>query len=193
MKILVIPEDPTYDRHILKPIVERLCSDIDGLTARVEVLSDPHLTGVNEALDQATVRSIIDENPMIDLFLLTVDRDCNRENNSSRAEARCREHQGKLIACLAIEEVETWMLALYRPDVRKMFGVRWSEVRAECDPKERFAEIFLERCGWSAAVGGGRKKAMRPLGTQWSGLLQVCDELAELRDAVARWASTAQG
>lgn len=54
MKILIIPEDPTLDQYILKPIVERICTD-HGLGARVDVLRDPHLRGV----DQALARDII--------------------------------------------------------------------------------------------------------------------------------------
>ncbi len=44
MKILVVPEDPTHDQYILKPIVERIFKDLDT-GARIEVLKDPHLGG----------------------------------------------------------------------------------------------------------------------------------------------------
>ncbi|HLL84090.1 MAG TPA: hypothetical protein VK420_15610, partial [Longimicrobium sp.] len=124
------------------------------------------------------LQEIVSENPMVDLFLLMVDRDCNRMRNVEKAAAREAEHPRRLLACLAIEEVEVWMLALHR----ERLGAGWSEVRAECDPKERHAEPFLRDQGWLTQVGRGRKRAMRELPTRWSSLLSLCPELAELRD-----------
>jgi hypothetical protein len=49
MKVLVIPENPKYDRYIIQPVIERLMADLAG-TYHVEVLLDPHLNGVDEAL-----------------------------------------------------------------------------------------------------------------------------------------------
>jgi len=186
MKVLVIPEDPTLDQHILKPIVESLLEDL-GRRARVAILQDPHLTGVSEALDQKMVERIISENPMEDLFLLMVDRDGDRLGNSELAKAREAEHPRKLIACLALEEIEVWMLALHREEL----DVSWSEVRAHHDPKEEYAQPFLSRKGWTMQVGRGRKRAMRELATRWKSLLTVCPEIAELRDRLReRLAST---
>lgn len=79
------------------------------------------------------------------------------------------------------------MLALHRAEL----SAGWQEVRAECDPKERFAEPFLQSKGWGGP-GGGRKRAMRDLGQGWTGLLAVCPELSELKQRVAAWL-TAQG
>jgi hypothetical protein len=68
------------------------------------------------------------------------------------------------------------MLAIHRAELDVSFGV----VHVECDPKERFAEPFLARKGWTTEVGGGRKHAMRALAGQWAGLLQVCPDVAAL-------------
>jgi hypothetical protein len=182
MKVLIIPEDPTLDQHILKPIVERTLADL-GRSARVFVLQDPHLRGIQDALDADQVTTIIRDNPMIDLFLLIADRDCDRFGNTAKAAARQHDHPEKLIACLAVEEVEVWMLALHRGQLE----ASWNEVRAECDPKERFARPFLDECGWSGLVGRGRKRAMRDLGRQWTGLVKVCPEIAELKEGIDLW------
>lgn len=184
MKVLIIPEDPTLDQHILKPIVERIFTD-HGLKARVEVLRDPHLRGVDQALARDIVAGIIRDNPMEDLFILMVDRDCDRLGNSTKAATRLAEHPGRLLVCLACQEVEVWMLALHRKEI----DASWSTVRDECDPKERFADPFIASRGWSALVGRGRKRAMRELGAAWPGLLQVCPELGELHGQIGRWAS----
>ncbi len=187
MKVLIIPEDPTLDQYILKPVVERVLQEL-GRRARVEVLWDPRLRGIHDALDADTVAGIVDDNPMVDLFLLMIDRDCNRFGNQAKALARQSEHPQRLLVCLAIEEVEVWMLALFRDGLT----FSWSEVRKECDPKERFALPFLQQRDWSGLIGGGRKRAMRGLGKQWAGLTKVCPEIGALSEAVDRWLRTRQ-
>ncbi|NNB96738.1 hypothetical protein HJC10_21745 [Corallococcus exiguus] len=182
MKVLVIPEDPTRDQYILKPIVEKLFEDL-GRKARVEVLKDPHLRGTSEALDKRTIESIVAENPMENLFLLMVDRDGDRMRNSHHAAGREADHPHRLIACLAREEVEVWMLALHRDEL----GAAWAEVRAHTDPKEQYADPFLRQKGWLMQVGSGRKRAMQGLGSQWQALLTVCPELKDLRDRLRAW------
>lgn len=122
MKVLIVPEDPTLDQHVLRPIVEHIF----------------------------------------------------REG----------EHPGKLIACLAVEEVETWLLALLREEL----AVPWTEVRAECHPKERFWAPLVERRRWHQERDGGRVRVIRErLGKKWSGLLTLCPELQELREKIAAW------
>ncbi len=187
MKVLVIPEDPTLDQYILKPIVERLFQDI-GRKARVEVLQDPHLEGIDQALDAKMVTAIIEENPMVDLFLLMVDRDCNRFRNEERAANREQEHPSKLLACLAIEEVEVWMLALHRDSTA--VDASWQTIRSDCDPKERYAEPLLQALGPHTLVGHGRKLAMREIATQWNALVQRCEELHTLRERLQAWCAS---
>ncbi len=182
MKVLIIPEDPTLDAHILSPIIERLFEEL-GRTARIEVLQDPHLEGIDQALKPEMVKRIVDENPMVELFLLIVDRDCNRFQNEARAAAREQDHPGRLLACVAFEEVEVWMLALHR----EALGERWGAIRSECDPKELYAEPFLREQGWLSQVGKGRKRAMRGLAAQWKSLLTMCPELARLRERLQDW------
>ncbi len=179
MKVLVIPEDPMLDQYILKPVVERLFADL-GLAARIEVLWSPRLRSVNQALDASVVRHIIDTYSMIDLFLLIVDRDAD-EHRAKRVRMRETEHSGRLFACLAVEEVEVWMLALHRDRLPSP----WAEIRGERDPKERFAHPFLAAHAPKLDAGQGRKWAMRDLGARWKGLLDVCPEIAELKMRIA--------
>jgi len=182
MKVLIVPEDPTHDQYILKPIVERIFKDL-ARTARVEVLFDPHLRGVDQTLSREMVREIINDNAMINLFLIVVDRDCNRCRNEERARDREREHPDRLIACLAFEEVEVWMLALHPKRIR----VPWKSIREDCDPKERYCDPMLDELGRDGP-GGGRKKAMRSLtGSNWRGLLKRCPEIALLKRRIAAW------
>lgn len=178
MKVLVIPEDQQLDQYIVKPVVEALFDDL-GLRARVAVLPEPRLRGASEALDREVVDGIVRDNPMEDLFLLIVDRDCDRRNHEALAKQRESERTSKLIACLAWQEVEVWMLALYKDQL----GVRFTEVRAECDPKERFAEPLLDQLG-REGPGQGRKHAMRALSGKWQSLRGTCPELSQLAAAI---------
>lgn len=182
MKALVIPEDPTLDQYILKPIVERLFGDLER-KVRVEVLSNPRLHSVEQALDQRILEDIVATYRMFDLFLVLVDRDGDAEARPSRARAREASFEGRLLVCLAIEEVEVWMLALHRERV----PAPWRDVRAEPHPKERYAEPFLAAHAPRLSVGRGRKWAMRNVGREWKGLLEICPELAELKDRIATW------
>ncbi len=184
MKVLIIPEDPALDSHVLKPVVERIFAEL-GRVARVDVLTDPHLRGVAQALDADTVRQIVEDNRMVDLFLLMVDRDCDRDGNVAKAAGRVSAHAGKLLACLAEQEVEVWPLALHRDDV----GAPWREVHAHCDPKEAYWDPFVAKKRWLGEVGKGRKRAMRELGAGWSGLLKLCPEIARLQDDIGAWLS----
>jgi hypothetical protein len=103
-----------------------------------------------------------------------------RTKNVEKAAARVAEHSNKLIACLAVEEVEVWLLAVHRENL----NAGWLEVRAECDPKERFAEPLLNMLGRDSP-GRGRKGAMRGLGAKWKGLLELCPEIKALKTSIA--------
>lgn len=178
LQVLILSEDPTLDQHILKPIVEKLFEDL-GRRARIAIYEPPRgrTRGVAEALSRENISSLVTDFSFVRAFVLIVDRDCH-PTRSNAVDAIVKEHANKLVACLAVEEVETWMLALHRADL----GVPWAEIRSECHPKERFAIPFLQKRDWTRDLGKGRHRAMRDLGAKWSGLLQVCPEIARLRD-----------
>ena len=89
---------------------------------------------------------------MIDLFLVLVDRDGDRDRRPMAARKLEGSQRGRLFVCLAIEEIEVWMLAVHREAV----SASWNEVREEIHPKERFAEPFLAAHAPKANPGGGR-------------------------------------
>lgn len=181
MKVMVIPEDPTLDRYILKPVMERMFLDL-GRRAHVEVLDNPRLRGVAQALDAATVAQIVASRRMFDLFCIMVDRDGVAER-PLEARAREEEHPDRLMVCLAVEEVEVWMLAVHR----EQLAAPWQDIRSERDPKERFAAPFLAAHAPKSSLGGGRVWAMRDLGSKWRGVLAVCPELEELKQRLGAW------
>lgn len=175
MKVLIIPEDQTLDGFIVKPVVEALMADLE-IPCGVDVLPEPRLRGAGDALNPDVVNAIVRDNPMVDLFILAVDRDCNREGNEEKAAARAEEHAPKLVVCLAVQELEVWMLALYKAKL----DASWGEVKAECDPKERWAEPLLSALG-AGGPGRGRKKAMRALKGKLQTLLALCEEVRDLK------------
>ena len=72
-RVLVIPEDPTYNGFLLKPLVSRILRACGRANADVLVLSDPKVSGYEDGLRQLPV--IIDEHLHWDLLLLLVDAD----------------------------------------------------------------------------------------------------------------------
>jgi hypothetical protein len=181
VKVLVIPEDPKFDQYILKPIVERIFTDL-GKSPRVTVLPKPRLRGVAQALNSDILADIVATYPMSDLFLVLVDRDGD-EARAALASARESEYPNRLFVCLAIEEIEVWMLAVHS----ETLGTGWREIRAEIHPKERFAEPFLQTRAPRLDAGQGRDWAMRDLGSQWRGVLRRCPELDELKRRLEAW------
>lgn len=183
MRVLVIPEDQHTDQFIVKPVLEALFADL-GKPARVVVLPEPRLRGAEDALDQELIGEIVRENAaMTDLFVLVVDRDCNRQKHEEKASARESESTAagaRFVACLAIQEIECWLLALYE---QEEIGASWSEVREHCDPKEAYAEPLLDGLG-HVGPGGGRKAAMRRLSGHWKRLLSRCPEVGDLRTRI---------
>lgn len=188
MKVLVIPEDPHLDQHILKPVIERVFEDLSK-KARIEVLQNPRIRGVEHALDRETIDAIVTKNRMVDVFLLVVDRDCAKDRRA-RLDALEQRHPGKLLATMGVEELESWLLALHRRDVEERHKVNWTGVRSECHPKETFAEPLLERLG-DGGPGNGRKSAMGAIAKQWKSLCELCPEIPELRERIRARLETA--
>ncbi len=183
MRVLIIPEDPALDQFILKPVVEAIFSEVNRI-ASVQVLQNPRLRSVEQALNSAQLNVIIDSYPQEDLFLLLVDRDCDqhRINRVNSREAEVMSRGKALIGCLAIEEVEMWALAIYQGEL----PARWQVMRQECDPKEACFYPLVEQLGLQNDVGRGRKHMMKSLAGRYSRLLQLCPEIAELRDRIRK-------
>jgi hypothetical protein len=180
VKVLVIPEDPTLDQYILKPIVERLFADL-GKTPRVQILSNPRLQGISQAMNSDRIAEVVRKYPMVDLFLVMVDRDGDPHRSQSAAALEGK--QSRLFVCLAIEEIEVWMLAAHRDTL----SFSWSEIRKDPHPKERYAHPFLAERAPKLDPGQGRAWAMRELGGKWKGLLSACEELDGLKHRLHHW------
>ena len=73
-KVLVIPEDPTLNGHILKPLAERLLKDAGKPNAKVKVLDKPRLRGYDQAV--SAIRNTLSQRYVFfDLWLFFPDAD----------------------------------------------------------------------------------------------------------------------
>ncbi len=126
-------------------------------------------------MDRQRLREIFDRYPMVNLFLLCVDRDCNdgRRAALEDREAWARQECGcTLIAENAWQEIEVWVLAGH--DLPPDWS--WQEERADCDPKETYFEPFADQHGVTSAPGGGRKALAEEAAKRYTRILQLCQE-----------------
>ena len=139
MNVLVIPEDFRKDQFVLKPLIEKMFAEIGKPRAKVEMCLDPLLGGIDQATNWETIADILDMYPMVDIFLLLVDRDgkAGRRRALNGLEAKAREileEDRLLLAENAWQEIEVWALA--GQDLPKKW--KWQEIREEVHPKEEY-------------------------------------------------------
>jgi hypothetical protein len=82
LRVLIIPEDPTLDQYILKPVIKAMLEAVGRPQANVQVCVDPLLRSVEQAMRWERISEIIDQYPLVDLFLLIVDRDGDKDRRT---------------------------------------------------------------------------------------------------------------
>lgn len=187
MKVLVIPEDPRNDQHILKPLLERLFESIGKASVRVRICQAPVLGGIGEALKSKRLAEIVERyQGMIDLFILCVDRDGIPGRRVRLNEIESEFENGfTFLAENAWEEIETWALAgLTLPR-----NWNWAEVRAEVRVKERYFNVLARNRGVAGGPGGGRQALGKAAARHIPAIRQKCpedfDALAQRIEAAA--------
>ena len=152
MRVLLIPEDFRKDQYMLKPIFEQLFNNLGKPSARVRVCQDPLLGGVVEALKPERLREIVEKYPMVDIFVLCVDRD-GLPGRRQRLDEIEKEYGSAFLAENAWEELETWVLAgLDLPS-----NWQWANVRAEVQVKELYFDPYVAQRNLRDSPGGGEK------------------------------------
>lgn len=179
-RVLLVLEDFVKDRFVVKPVVEAIFANLDA-QARVEIYP-VKMGGWMKALDKNELTRIATVEKSSNLIIVACDRDCNRNNVIEKAQAREAELAGRLLVCLAIEEIETWLMWLHKDDDE--MSASWGDIRAHCDPKEAYAEPFLKAKGWTGGPDDGRKSAMKALAQRSRGLIESCEEIAGLRQKI---------
>jgi hypothetical protein len=173
-RVLVIPEDPTYNGYILQPIVERMLRELGKANADVRVLTNPKLGGYPHAVS-AIHGDLVERYKHFDLWLFLPEGD--RAGDLQPLEAELSDQDVNLLCCAAKPEVEAWLLAGHRDKL----SISWSQVPEHRRLKEDVFEPFLAEFGDSQSPGGGRERLTRETLANYRGLLSVCPELADLQ------------
>ena len=175
-KVLVIPEDPTLNGYILKPLAEAILADAGKPRAKVTVLSNPRLEGYDHA-----VRAIKEELPnrysFWDVWLFMPDADRASAAAMVKLEKELAAKGVNLFCCPAKPEVEIYPCVAFRADLK----AHWDAIRKSERMKEDYFFPLLEKNGDPRRAGGGRdlmiEKSLQNLTT----LYQLCPELGELK------------
>lgn len=176
MNVLVIPEDFRKDQYILKPIVGAMLARVPrGSTAKIVVCQDPLLGGIVQAMRWERLVEVFDMYPMVDLFLLLVDRDgdAHRRRALAQLEKLAADHLGnrrRFLAEHAWQELEVWALAGHE------LPWRWQEVRAEPNPKEVYFVPYAQSRGLLDEPGQGRKTLAMEAAREYRRVHSRCKE-----------------
>lgn len=178
-RVLVIPEDATYNGYILKPLVERMLVECGKTNAVVRVLSNSKLVGY-ESVKQAIRAGLADRVSGYDLWLFLPDSDLvDRRKELAALENELAGRNVRLLCCAAVPEVEAWLLAGH-PD---KFSRSWTTLRQQRRLKEEVFKPFLAMYG-SNRPGGGRDLLMKEAVRNYRGILARCPELQALQTRI---------
>lgn len=189
MNVLVIPEDFRKDQFILQPLISAMFAKL-GKPAIVEVLKDPLIGGIGEALKLELLEEIVRDNHWkVDLFLLCVDRDAEA-GRRERLDQLEQHFAGKLgpgkffSAEDAWQELEVWLLAgHYLPG-----DWNWQDIRRERDPKEVYFTKLAAARGLQNDPGGGRKTLGIEAARKYRRVHSRCrEDVQVLEKRIERW------
>ena len=178
--VLVIPEDPVLNGHILRPLTRAVMAGAGRPAAKVKVLDKPRVRGYDHA-----VRIIRDELPerrlSKDLWLFFPDADKATDDAMRTLEEDVAEQGITLLCCAAQPEVEIYACVAFRDDIRDS----WEEVRHHHRMKEEIFKPLLDTHGDPRRPGAGRDLMMNRSLKKRSRLFRLCPELQTLRDRIA--------
>lgn len=197
MNVLVIPEDFSKDQHILKPIIERMLRTIVPRGATVRVCQEPRLGGYSEALKWDNIQGIIQRySGMIDLFLLCIDRDGDKDRKAkldrieqeATALPEIAARRRAFFAENAWQEIEVWVVAGHD----FLPGWNWHEIRTEVNPKERYFQPLAEARGFTKrgkrADATACKRLADEAARRYDRIRQRCPEdIAALEQRIREW------
>jgi hypothetical protein len=177
LNVLVIPEDFRKDQYVLAPLLRRLFAEIGKPHARVEICTDPVMGGISQALDWERIDEVIDMYPIVQVFLVLVDRDgkAGRRTALDGLETRADEKLSERRALFgenAWQEIEVWALA--GQDLPS--GWKWQEIRAEVNPKETYFEPLARQRGLTSEPGEGRTTMGREAAQNYARVRSLCRE-----------------
>ena len=194
MNVLIIPEDFRKDQYIVSPLIKRMFQEIGKPNAKVRVCFDPLLGGIGEALKWERIQEILKRYPMVQIFLLLVDRDGNEHRRQSldNLEQKARALPGTpvLLAENSWQELEVWALA--GQDLPAEWN--WQEIRAEVHSKEVYFEPLAKERNLLDEPGAGRTTMGREAATNYKRVRSRCPEdLGRLEERLMSQVTSAKG
>lgn len=179
--VLVIPEDPKLNGHILKPLAERLLEDAGKPKAKVKVLDNPRLRGYDQAV-KAVRDELSKRYGFFDLWLFIPDADRAGAEAMNDLETDLDAQGVTLYCCRAQPEVEIYACAAFRDQL----PTTWDDARVHPRLKEEVFEPLRSALGFERRAPGGGRKSMVERSLQNLPLLyQLCSETRQLRDRLA--------
>lgn len=179
-KVLVIPEDPTNNGYILKPLLKAILTDVNKPNANLQILPNPRLQGYDHAV-RAIKNELLGKYGHWHLWLFIPDSDRAKSDAMDGLEAELKDKGVHLICSPAIPEVEIYACVAFRDE----FGEKWNEARKSTRFKEEYFEPLIEKHGNKDAPGKGREKMTIEGLRKMETLYQLCPELKQLRDRIA--------
>lgn len=190
LNVLVVPENPTYNGAILKPLCERLFQECGKPRANIEVMANPRTNGYENAR-RLFPHTVLDLYWLKHLVLFLPDSDgLDRSTEFARLETEFEQEAAaiarpiRVICCAAVPEVEAWLLAGQQDKWEKDW--QWGAMRADPSIKENYFQRFLEAHGQdrSRYPDAGRKQLMIEALRNFTGIKQRCPELQDLEDRI---------
>lgn len=183
-KVLVIPEDPTHNGYILKPLMEAILAEAGKPNAKVDVLTNPKLGGYDHAL-RAIKEELPDRYGFWDLWVFMPDADRAAPQAMTALEAELAAKNVTLLCCPAQPEVEIYACAPYRQEI----DGGWKAARENIKMKEDVFDPLLKKHGDARRAGAGRDLMIAKSLENLPLLFQLCPELKALRDRIAALAN----
>ncbi len=178
MNVLIIPEDFRKDQYIVAPLIRKMLAQIGKANANVAICRDPLMGGISEATKWERIQEVIDMYPMVQVFLLIVDRDGieTRRLTLDRLEQKAADHLSPtgrtLIAENAWQEIEVWAIA--GQTLPKEW--KWAEIRQHRDPKEAYFEPLAINRKLTNEPGEGRTTLGREAAANYTRVRSLCVE-----------------
>jgi len=180
-RVLVIPEDPTQNGYILRPLVQAIVGDAGRPQARVVVLTNPRFQGYDHAL-----RAIREDLPgrygFWDLWLFFPDADRASPDAMGDLERALQVQGIRLLCCPAQPELEIYACAGFVCEL----GEPWDQARRNPKLKELVFAPLLQKRGDFRRAGQGRDLLIAEALQNLPRLYRLCPELKALRDRIEK-------
>lgn len=180
LKVLVIPEDPTNNGYILRPLIGAILANAGKSKAKVHVLGSPKMEGYAQARD-AVEHQLPDIYSDRKLWIFMPDSDLASPAAMQDLEKRLESKGIRLFCCRATPELEIYPCLAFKSDM----GMSWDDARRHTKFKEEVFEPLRKKHGNHKAPGQGREEMTNESLKKMDTLFQFCPELKELRDRIA--------